>query len=159
MQNPTRDWKLFLSGRLSKGCHLAWHFKLMNFFCAMKYPKSAWSFHHCLWYSEIIVNLSCGAPLSQPSTFFPYCSWVILPTDTWAAEWLAAHSSFGSYCIISIHIHFTWLFISKTALSKTDRLQISGPQWLTEFGHQPDCLGTGGSYKKKKSTCPHFDAH
>lgn len=107
-----------------------------------------------LWYFGMIVNLSWCVPLSQLHTSLPHCSWVILPTDTWVAECLTAHNSFGSYFIILIYIHFTWLFISKTVLSKTDRLQNSRAQWLTDFGYQTDCSGAGGTYETKKKLSP-----
>lgn len=70
-------------------------------------------------------------PLSQPNISLPHCSWVILPTDTWVAECLTAHSSFGPCFIILIYIHFIWLFRSNTVLSKTGYKTAGLSGWLT----------------------------
>lgn len=110
-----------------------------------------------LWYFGIIVNLSWCVPLSQLHTSLPHCSWVILPTDTWVAECLTAHNSFGSYFIILIYIHFTWLFISKTVLSKTDYKTVGLSGWLT-LDIKLTALGQEALMRQKKSS-PHFGAH
>lgn len=135
MGNQAGDWKLCFRKPNGAAIILPIILSLWNLWC---HEATLLSFviSPSLWNFEIIVNLSWCVPLSQPNTSLPHCSWVILLTDTQVAECLTAHSSFGPCFIILIYIHFICLFRINTALSKTDRLQNSRPQWLTDFGRQ-----------------------